>query len=146
MLVLAFAILAPACAETAFGPPPAQSGDPIQVALVSADSEVDLHESRLLAATDMSQVAAEMTRHADMMPGIYDEVRAEANDFAGCPDAATRAALESILNGLEATERGYNQAIGTAHLLDEVRKTSQQYTAGIKDLIGRLEDGWATCD
>src|SRR6185436_2447602 len=87
-------------------PTPTAMTDAFDDAVVQATSEIEAHRGNLARARTMEAVRLEAARHAVEVEGLFEELRAYLGTLDGCDDPG-RVYLWSVMNGLEATERGY---------------------------------------
>ena len=140
-----FFALVTGCATPALAPDPVEQ-DPFEIALGETTSELETHRANVLALASMTDLPAEIARHAEVRGPLYDELRERA---AGgfCGDTSAQAAVVGLFNGMEATERGLEQALGKVTTHDGAARAFDGYGAGIAQLRGKVSARWSakTC-
>jgi hypothetical protein len=98
--------------------------------------ELLAHVKRLGSSVTMDDVMDEAARHGVMAEALQTALRVRV---AACAGAA---GLDRLLNGIEATERGHQDALASAASPREAFSRAAVYTRGVDELLGRLADGW----
>lgn len=135
------------CATPAIGPAQPGSMDPLEVALVETGAELETYRANVLALESMSGIDAEIARHAEVRGPIYQALRERALVLDSCA-APIGPSLVGMVNGIEATDRGLEQALKGATSQTAAAHAFDGYGAGISELSDKLANrfGQMSCE
>jgi hypothetical protein len=113
-------------------------GYPLQDEAAEVADELELHRANLGACGAMDELHAEITRHKTVAAPRYDAMRVRIVGLSGCASGAARAELDSLMDGIDATEEGRDWALGRARNLGDARYVADFYAAGVAELLDRM--------
>ncbi len=130
-------LVAAACTD-APALPGLPQGYPLETEAAEVADELDLHRANLTSCLRMDELAAELVRHRTVSQPRYDALRVRLEDMRTCATSEGREELDSLMNGIAATELGRDAAVSRARGLGDARHSADVYAQGVAELLDRM--------